>query len=344
MVGLFLYKGRACRMKSKIERNYEALCNHENNKNTYKELKSARSYESQLDCFIEDHNLTVTDRTKAIKILKHVNYYRLSAYGIGLKKPNNKEEYIDGISLNHIYRLYYFDSSLRNHLLHLIEQLEIQLRTQISYHLAMNYGPDGYMDVSNLSDKINKSGRSIHEIIILNFKKECQRQKNLPFVKHHMQEYGGRFPIWVATELFTFGNLSSLYSILKINDRKEIASLYDTKPEYLTSWILSMVELRNICAHYGRLYNMPLKQKPRLYAEYRKYSSSRLNKLFPTFIVLKRMTYSSGYWTKFENQLKRLMATYNDVIKLSFIGFPRDWEDVLKNVITSTPSTKKGRK
>lgn len=105
-----------------------------------------------------------------------------------------------------------------------------------------------------------------------------------------------------------------------------------------------MVELRNICAHYSRLYNMPLKQKPRLYSEHRKYySSSRLNKLFPTLIVLKRMTYSSGYWTKFENQLKPLMKAYNDVIKLSFIGFPRDWENVLKNVVASNPSTPKGR-
>lgn len=331
-------------MKLKIERNYKSQCNLENNQATYRELKSARSYESQLDRFIEDHNLTVTDRKKAIDILKHVNYYRLSAYGIGLKKPDNEEEYIDGISLNHIYRLYYFDSSLRNHLIHLIEQLEIQLRTQISYHLAMNYGPEGYMDASNFSDKTNKHNRSIHEIIISNFRKECDRQKNLPFVKHHNQEYGGHFPIWVATELFTFGNLSSLYSILKINDKKEIASLYDTKPEYLTSWILAMVELRNICAHYSRLYNMPLKQKPRLYSEHRKYySSSRLNKLFPTLIVLKRMTYSSGYWTKFENQLNPLMKAYNDVIKLSFIGFPRDWENVLKNVVASNPSTPKGR-
>lgn len=51
-------------MKLKIERNYKSQCNLENNQATYRELKSARSYESQLDRFIEDHNLTVTDRKK----------------------------------------------------------------------------------------------------------------------------------------------------------------------------------------------------------------------------------------------------------------------------------------
>jgi len=34
--------------------------------------------------------------------------------------------------------------------------------------------------------------------------------KNLPFVKHHQEAYGGHFPIWAAVELMTFGNIASL--------------------------------------------------------------------------------------------------------------------------------------
>ena len=44
----------------------------------------------------------------AFEILKKVNYYRLSAYGIGLKQKDDKERYVDGISLEHIYRLALF--------------------------------------------------------------------------------------------------------------------------------------------------------------------------------------------------------------------------------------------
>ncbi len=86
-------------------------------------LKPALTYDQQIDRLIHVHNLIITDSDIAISILKRVNYYRLSGYGIGLKKNDNLEEYMDGISLSHIYRLYQFDSSLRNALLHLIEQL-----------------------------------------------------------------------------------------------------------------------------------------------------------------------------------------------------------------------------
>ncbi|MQN01098.1 MAG: Abi family protein [bacterium LCO1.1] len=40
--------------------------------------------------------------------------------------------------------------------------------------------------------------------------KKVLHSKNLPFVKHHQEAYGGHFPIWAAVELMTFGNIASL--------------------------------------------------------------------------------------------------------------------------------------
>ena len=85
------------------------------------ELKQALTYEQQVTRLTE-HNLKISSRESAIAILKKVNYYRLSAYGIGLAKPDDKEQYIDGITLESLYRLYLFDSLLRNQLVHVIEQ------------------------------------------------------------------------------------------------------------------------------------------------------------------------------------------------------------------------------
>lgn len=298
-------------------------------------LKPALTYEEQIERLIYVHNLAILSKPSAISILKQVNYYRLSGYGIGLKKVDNKEEYRDGISLEHLYRLYQFDSLLRNQLIHPIEHLEIQLRTQLSYHMALKYGAEGYMDASNFIDKKNKHGQSIHEIMLQNFKKECLRQRNVPFVKHHNQKYKGHFPIWVAIELFTFGSLSSFYSILKLEDKKEIASLYHTKPQYLSSWILSFVEIRNICAHYSRLYNMPLKQTPRLYSDQAKYILPKSNKLFPALVALKRMMNSNKQWQSFENMLEQLMDEYSDVVYLSFMDFPKNWKIILHDIPSS---------
>lgn len=295
------------------------------------QLKPALTYQEQIDRLKNVHNLTISDDSAALKILKRVNYYRLSAYGLGLKQKNDKERYRDGISLEHIYRLYEFDSIFRNLLVRVIEQLEIQLRAQISNYLALKYGAEGYIDSTLFKDKKTKDGGSIHAAVIDSFKKECDHQKNAPFVKHHMDKYEGHFPIWVAVELFTFGNLSSIYSIMTIDDRKEIAKLYSTEPKYLGSWILALVEIRNICAHYSRLYNMPLKQTPHLYPEYKKYRSVGINKIFPALLAMKRMLGNDERWKDFETQLEALIEEYQDVVNLSFMGFPNDWKDVLSS-------------
>ena len=49
-------------------------------------LKPALTFEQQIECLKTVHNLTIMHEDSALKILEKVNYYRLSAYGIGLKK------------------------------------------------------------------------------------------------------------------------------------------------------------------------------------------------------------------------------------------------------------------
>lgn len=293
------------------------------------QLKPALTYDQQIDRLKNVHNLSISDDAAAFEILKKVNYYRLSAYGLGLSQKDDKEKYIDGISLEHIYRLYEFDSIFRNILIHVIEQLEIQLRTQISNFLALKYGSEGYVDPAHFTEKKTKNGETVHTTVIESFNKEREHQKNAPFVKHHMAKYEGHFPVWVAVELFTFGNLSSLYSIMVLEDRKEIARLYNTEPKYLGSWILALVEIRNICAHYSRLYNMPLKQTPHLYPEYQKYRVGTINKVFPALLAIKRMLNCDERWNAFEIQLEALIDEYSDVVRLSFMGFPKEWREVL---------------
>ena len=293
-----------------------------------KPLKQALTYEQQIKRLRDTHNLIIPDEADAIRILSAVNYYRLSGYGIGLKKKDNNEEYKNGVSLTTLYRLYLFDSMLRKSILYIIEHIEIQLRTQLAYELSLSYGSECYMDPGYFVTKYKSDGTDIHSMIISNFQKECQRQKNLPFVQHHNKTYGGHFPLWVAVELFSFGNLSSLYGIMQTQDRKKVSDLYKTTPKHLESWILAFVEVRNLCAHYERLYNMPLKQTPYLYSEYRKYRKG-INKLFPVILSIKGMMKSNSLYRDFVMDLRDLILEYSDVINLSFIGFPLEWFSIL---------------
>ena len=45
-------------------------------------------------------------------------------------------------------------------------------------------------------------------------------------------------------------------------DKKIIALTYNVSYTYFESWIESISYIRNICAHYGRLYNAKLTKTP----------------------------------------------------------------------------------
>lgn len=63
--------------------------------------------------------------------------------------------------------------------------------------------------------------------------------------------YDNQFPLWVISELFTFSTLSYFYNDLTTADKKEFAGNHYKD---MISWMRCCTDLRNICAHYGRLY------------------------------------------------------------------------------------------
>lgn len=293
-----------------------------------KPLKPFKTYHEQVEHLKNEHGLIIYDETRAEFILSSTNYYRLSAYGITYRDPSNSDRYKPGTTFDDIYRLYCFDSALRTILFPLIEEIEIQFRTRVAYQLGKEYGPEGYMDVSNFTPKVNPlTGIDYHTDAIDKFKAEVLRQQRLPCVIHHNNEYGGHFPVWAAIELFTFGMVSSFYSSMKKVDQKEVAATFNTKPWYLNSWILSLVELRNICAHSNRIYFMKFKQSPALYNEHSQYSNSY--RLFPVLIVLKRLSSGRTLWNTFAANLGSIMSAYSDVVDLPCLGFPPEWRTVL---------------
>ena len=289
-------------------------------------LKEPKDYAEQIKHLRKEHQLLIVDDARAEIILRRVNYYRLSAYGIGLYKPENKEHFIDGISIEHLYSLYQFDCCLRNLILPVIEALEIELRAAISQHLAITYGPEAHKDPFIFQMKYTKAGKNIHALTMEKFDDAVIKGANMPCVKHHNQKYGGHFPIWAAVELFTFGMLSSLYSIMQPSDQDVIATLYRTKRGYLQGWLLALIEVRNICAHYGRIYNMPMAQQPYLYREYQPYSS---NKVFPVLLTMKRMNSDKDLWARFHQGLIDLIRKHPEA-KLEFMGFPPNWIRLLE--------------
>lgn len=210
------------------------------------ELKPPTTFDDQL-LKLKARGCFVSDEAFCKRILSRVNYYRLTAYFIPFRREDGF--YREGTSFHKVYRIYEFDRKMREILFSAIEEIELYLRTQLAYYHAHKYGADGYMLGTNYNAKHK------HELFIDKVSNETSHNCATPFVEHHLKKYAGRFPIWVLVELFSFGMLSHFYADLVMSDQKQLArSLYQTTPYNLRSWLRCCTDLRNICAHYGRLY------------------------------------------------------------------------------------------
>jgi abortive infection bacteriophage resistance protein len=284
------------------------------------ELKPPITYTQQIEK-LRSRGCLVTDDSFCANVLSQVNYYRLSAYFLPFKK--NDGNYLHGTDFNTIYQIYEFDRHLRNLLFAAIEEVEIYLRAKFAYFHAHKYGADGYLDDANYN------ARHSHDKFQKLIAAEIKNNKNVLFVQHHLGKYEGQFPIWVITELFTFGMLSYFYSDLLMTDQKQLArQMFDTVPKNLASWLRCCTDLRNICAHYGRLYFRIFSAIP---ANLHGLEASAGRRLFGAVLSLKALYPDVNKWNgEIYRGLKNLIDSYAHVIQLEHIGFPSDWESVLK--------------
>jgi abortive infection bacteriophage resistance protein len=281
------------------------------------QLKLPTTYSQQLDK-LRSRGCQVSDVPLCEKILSRMNYYRLSAYFLPFKKADGN--YLPGTDFNSVYQIYEFDRKLRSLLFAAIEEVEIYLRAKFAYYHAHKYGVLGYMDADNYNDRHN------HERFKKLIESEIKNNSKVQFVQHHNTNYEGQFPVWVITEIFTFGMLSYFYADLPVPDKKQIAkTLFGTIPKNLTSWLRCCTDLRNICAHYGRLYFRTFTAIPANITGLRKNMERRL---FGAILALKALYPDTDKWnTEIQPTLCHLVNSYSNVINLEHIGFPTDWNN-----------------
>jgi len=279
-------------------------------------LKPPKTFEEQLDILCK-HGLIIEDRQCALIILSKINYYRFSAYLLPFRDEKTKK-YKEFTSFNQIYKIYEFDRRLRALLQVIIEPIEILLKTRIAYYHAHTYDSEAYTNPSYFQNK------SFHEKFLDEFKSAVNKNSKALFVKHHMNKYGGKFPIWAATELFSLGMLSKFYANMRRPDKKKIAKdHFNTGPEQLESWMKCLADLRNRCAHYMRLYYYNFVVNPRFPNKCKHPLSGRL---FDVIYVLQYLYLDKKRWNnEFLLPLEALITEFENAISLDYIGFPSDW-------------------
>lgn len=282
------------------------------------ELKKPTTFDEQIE-ILKSRNLTVEDEEFAKKFLSSVNYYKFTGYMYTFKDANGNYK---KLTFNTTYDIYLFDKRFKNILLYAIELTEENIKAHMSYTLAHKLGALSYKDPSNFTDAAE------HSRLISKFDKTVAMNKNLLFVKHHISQYDGKFPIWVAVELFTWGMLWNMYKYLKTPLKKNIAANFNVGSKYLESWIECITYLRNQVAHDMRLYRVQMQKTPKKSVKHNNLPAS--NRVFDILYVMRFLSPDTSEWNDYVvYSLSELFKKYRENILLSDYGFPPDWESIL---------------
>jgi abortive infection bacteriophage resistance protein len=122
-------------------------------------------------------------------------------------------------------------------------------------------------------------------------------------------------------------------------DKREIAKYFGLADIVLSSWLHSIVYLRNVCAHHARLWNREMQIQPivprhthRPFINHTSYISPETGLSSPlnnkTYFILSMMIYLMDTINpkhSIQGKLKALLAKYPN-IDTRAMGFPSTWQ------------------
>ena len=285
-------------------------------------MKPFRSFDNQIS-LLKTRHLIIKSEEDAKHKLKTENYYRLSGY-FKLFTKHGTDDFVDGFSFKQLIKVYNFDFELRLLLDRFLAIVEINARTRIAYNLARVSSPDSYLDVNNFKDPTH------HAYFINEMNNERRRSSRNPIVSHFV---GQDIPIWVLVEIMTFGVISKMFANLKKNLQNAICY----SPEYEKSYVRQRYEnylqtscnLRNVCAHHGRLYgkifpfNITLSNEDiNLFNKYGyRIPLNSTSSAFELILAVSKLLVRECDKNQLVKSLKRLFFKYRRIIELNQIGF-----------------------
>ena len=276
---------------------------------------------------LKERGLHIADEALATRYLSNISYYRLRAYTFPYQ--NNHEEnqpFKSDISIDDIMALYTFDRQLRLLIFDAVERVEIALRTQIIYHWALQNGSHWHLQQHLYKD----NSKFISHLASL--QKELNRC-NETFVAHYYNKYTqpSEPPAWMSLEVTSIGLLSLLFQNLKSCPEKKAVThhLGLLSPDVLENWVHNFCNVRNICAHHGRLWNrrisihlnIPRKTKEPFIV------NKNINP-YKLYATLAAMVYCVQIINPENSFKERLIALIKNCPKdqLKEMGFPKEWE------------------
>lgn len=265
---------------------------------------------------MKSRGLIIDNDDEMSHYLNNISYYHLSGY---FKPYQNLDDvFFEHTTLTDVLNIYFFDRKLRLLFLNALERIEKSFKTQFIYHLSLKYGSHCLTD----NPLFEKHKKKIDE--------NLERSKE-PFIKKFRSKYSNEYPpLWILVETLSFGDILNVFRISVENDEKKVISdFYGLNWTYLYSWLDNLREIRNICAHYSRLWNRKITKhlKHGTYCENLQYN----NRIFDSIIITSTLLKKVSPEFDFLKEIKRLIGEYS--VDSNKMGFPIDWEKIFDKLI-----------
>ena len=276
---------------------------------------------------LKSYGLVVPSGENAKRFLRHLNYYRFSGYGLAFEKTRHRFE--PGTHFDQIRKAYEFDRALRDLLFEALEVIELDVRTSVTYTFGQRYRAFGH----GISFNFYKGFK--HQGWIEDIQRETKRSRE-KFVEHFKKTYEEypNLPIWVVTEIISFGALSRMVAGMHKADQKSISGRYGLQPSHFSSCLHHLVYVRNLCAHHARLWDREWSIKPTL-PPGKLWQAPLLpgnDRLFASLLLQKKLLNSIKAEETFTHEWKQRMQNIVDTLvpnchnPLKMMGFTKDWK------------------
>lgn len=296
---------------------------------------------------LKQRGLVVDNDDAALSYLRRIGYYRLSGYWYPLRaidnaasvrdgKPVRLDEFVPGSRFEDVVKLYVFDKKLRLLAMDALERIEMAVRVDVAYLLGKR-DPCAYENPDCLDGNFTKkvmrrgpdAGRTGHAVWLEKYQVLVHRSRQLAFVKHHLETYGGKLPIWVAIGVWDFGLLSRFFSGMQFEDQNVVATGHGAPDgKTFAKWLRSLNFMRNLAAHHARMWNANVLEVAPVPAGWPEMPNARPFLYFCIMQQLLRTICPNSSWgQRFRLLLKEeFPALPSEAVTLRDIGFSDGWD------------------
>ena len=303
--------------------------------------KQFKNLDEQIEIF-KYKGMTVNDEKYAKQVLLRENYFFLNGYRHLFLKSEVDRVFKPGTTFEEMYSLFLFDRSFRNVVFKYLLVIENNLKSITSYQLSKKYGyrERDYLKPKNFTNAPEKQAQ-LNDLL-----KKMKRQIRVNGSQHsatlHYVSNYGYIPLWILVKVLSFGIVSEMYSILKPEDQKDIANIYEIAPDVLMVYLPILANYRNLCAHEDILYENKTQkliddtvfhQLLKIPKEDNEYTQGK-NDLFALVIIMKQLLKHDDFKNmiyEMDNVVETLnynLHTINIKDVLDRMGFPVNWRSI----------------